>query len=93
MLQKDQISAAVCGHEHKKNTLMTLGNIFLLSDVEKSMREQRPIKVQCGTDKRSLYDPVTGWLICFTDDRFNKTVKYPKSNIKLWFFVFSTQLL
>ncbi|XP_049881072.1 mucosa-associated lymphoid tissue lymphoma translocation protein 1 homolog isoform X2 [Pectinophora gossypiella] len=30
------------------------------ADVEKSMKKQRPIKVQCGTDKRSLYDPATG---------------------------------
>ncbi|CAH2986961.1 unnamed protein product [Chilo suppressalis] len=29
-------------------------------DVEKSFRKQRPIKVQCGVAKRSLYDPVKG---------------------------------
>ncbi|XP_013186701.1 uncharacterized protein LOC106131966 [Amyelois transitella] len=29
-------------------------------DVEKSMRSQKPIKVQCGVGKRSLYDPPTG---------------------------------
>ncbi|KAJ2944852.1 hypothetical protein O0L34_g1745 [Tuta absoluta] len=30
------------------------------ADVEHAMKQQRPIKVQCGTDKRSLYDPPTG---------------------------------
>ncbi|XP_041971430.1 uncharacterized protein LOC121727587 [Aricia agestis] len=29
-------------------------------DVEKSLRKQKPIKVQCGVFKRSLYDPVQG---------------------------------
>ncbi|XP_021196856.3 uncharacterized protein LOC110381011 [Helicoverpa armigera] len=28
-------------------------------DVEKSFKKQRPIKVQCGVEKRSLYDPTT----------------------------------
>lgn len=28
------------------------------ADVEKSIKKQRPIKVQCGADKRSLCDPV-----------------------------------
>ncbi|XP_072946520.1 mucosa-associated lymphoid tissue lymphoma translocation protein 1-like [Epargyreus clarus] len=30
------------------------------ADVENSMKKQRPIKVQCGVAKRSLYDPVRG---------------------------------
>ncbi|KAJ8708742.1 hypothetical protein PYW08_010124 [Mythimna loreyi] len=29
-------------------------------DVENSIRKQRPIKVQCGVEKRSLYDPTIG---------------------------------
>ncbi|KAH9635288.1 hypothetical protein HF086_001944 [Spodoptera exigua] len=29
-------------------------------DVEKSVKKQKPTKVQCGVDKRSLYDPPTG---------------------------------
>lgn len=29
-------------------------------DVEYSLKKQRPIKLQCGVEKRSLYDPVTG---------------------------------
>ncbi|XP_047539440.1 uncharacterized protein LOC125072788 [Vanessa atalanta] len=29
-------------------------------DVENSIKKQRPIKVQCGVNKRSLYDPVKG---------------------------------
>lgn len=29
-------------------------------DVEKSVKRQKPTKVQCGVDKRSLYDPPTG---------------------------------
>ncbi|CAH2098299.1 unnamed protein product [Euphydryas editha] len=30
------------------------------ADVENSIKKQRPIKVQCGVAKRSLYDPVKG---------------------------------
>ncbi|CAH0759641.1 unnamed protein product [Diatraea saccharalis] len=29
-------------------------------DVENSIRQQKPIKIQCGVAKRSLYDPVKG---------------------------------
>ncbi|XP_026735304.1 uncharacterized protein LOC113499154 isoform X2 [Trichoplusia ni] len=29
-------------------------------DVEQSFKKQRPIKIQCGVEKRSLYDPCTG---------------------------------
>ncbi|CAB3220922.1 unnamed protein product [Arctia plantaginis] len=29
-------------------------------DIENALKKQRPIKVQCGVEKRSLYDPSTG---------------------------------
>ncbi|XP_026316155.1 uncharacterized protein LOC113227443 [Hyposmocoma kahamanoa] len=55
------------------------------ADVEKSMREQRPIKVQCGTDKRSLYDPATGDI----EELFEKlkeVEKIMKESIKYEYF-------
>lgn len=33
---------------------------IFFSDVENSIRKQKPLKIQSGVAKRSLYDPVKG---------------------------------
>ncbi|XP_075986195.1 uncharacterized protein LOC142983191 [Anticarsia gemmatalis] len=48
-------------------------------DIEHSLKKQRPIKIQCGVEKRSLYDPPKGDAIALLETLREATKDYQDS--------------